>query len=56
MKSRGKEGRQELRIRLAEASAQQKFEDNVTSTTCKKSKGECNQQTGERQEIGRAHV
>ena len=51
MKRRGKEGSQELKNRLTEASAQQKFEDYVTCTTWKKSKGECNQQTRERQEI-----
>ena len=36
--------RRSLKNRMAEASAQQKNEDNVIYTNCKTSKGECNQQ------------
>jgi len=53
MKRREKEDNQELKERLVEADAQQKFEDSVICTNCKKSKGECNQQLGKRQIISK---
>ena len=36
---------------MAKVDAQQKCEHSVTCTTCKKNKGKCNQQTGERHAI-----
>ena len=51
VKRRGKEDNQELKERLVETDAQQKIEDNVICTNCKRSKGECKQQIENRQTI-----
>lgn len=51
MKKRGKEDNLEHKDQLAKVELQQKFEDSITYTSCKNNEGNCNLQTGERQEI-----